>query len=100
MERRRSREIEQQRQILPGEGYFGRHSVSFLGTRNLTECSAGSTRADRLRVLLRQRQKKELRIFAAEIEATEEQSEQSEGFWRTLAGFGFIKHFPSPGYEV
>ena len=100
MDRKISREFEQQRQILPGEGYFGTQSVIFLGTRILTERIAGSTRADILRRLLRQRREEELRRLAAEIEATEEHSEKSEAFWRTMAGFGFIKHLLSPGYEI
>ena len=75
MERRRSREFEQQSQIFPGEGNFGRQSVIFLGTRILTERSGGNTRADRLRRLLRQRREEEQRRIAAEIEATEEHLE-------------------------
>ena len=75
MERRRSREFEQQRQIFPGEGNFGRQSLIFLGTRILTQRSGGSTRADRLRSLLRQRREEEPRRIAAEIEASEEHSE-------------------------
>ena len=59
----------------------------FLGTRIPTEHSGGSTRADRLRLLLRQRREEELKRIAAVIEATEEPSEQSEAFYRTMAGF-------------
>ena len=46
-----------------------------LGTRILTERSGGSTRADILRRLLRQRHEEELRRLAAEVEASEEHSE-------------------------
>ena len=71
-----------------------------LGTIILTESSGGSTRADRLRRLLRQRHEEELRRLAAEVEASEEHSEWKAAFWKTMAGFGSIKRFPSPGYEV
>ena len=75
--------------------------VIFLGRKILTERSGGSSQADRLRRLFRQRrEEEELRSFAAEIEATEEHSQYSEVFWKTMAGLGFIKRFPSPGYEV
>ena len=75
MERRRSKEFEQRGQLFSRVGYFGRESVIFLGTRILTEHSAGSTRADRLRRFLRQRHEEELKRFAAEAEASEEHSE-------------------------
>ena len=61
----------------------------------------GNNRADRSRSLLRKhRREQELARFAAEVEATEEHSEQSEAFWRTMAGFVLIKQFPSSGYEA
>ena len=75
VERRRSREFEQLRQIIPEEGYFRRQSVIFLGTRVLTERNGGSIRGNKSKRLHRQRRDKELRSFAAENEATEEQAE-------------------------